>query len=140
MAARLYLGDTIVDVASVYIPPAVNFNKEQLDQLVAQLGKRYILMGDLNGHHELWGSPENDLRGTKITGWLNDKGLAVLSTGEPTFLSNLGTFILTDLTIDTHNILRTVNWQPLCDLMDSDHFPIVIQVFNNIQSENRSNR
>ena len=34
VAARLYLGDTIVDVASAYIPPAVNFNKEQLDQLV----------------------------------------------------------------------------------------------------------
>ena len=62
VAAEICIGETVIVIASIYIPPREKFSKEELENICKHFGKKYILFGDFNGHHEMWGSPENNER------------------------------------------------------------------------------
>lgn len=53
----------VITICSVYIPPCSKPTLTELDNLVEQLPKPFIILGDLNGHHTLWGCKD-----------INDKG------------------------------------------------------------------
>lgn len=75
-------------VCNVYIPPPpLNiFDKNAFQNLIQQLPKPYILLGDFNAHHMLWGSNCNDTRGKIIENTLLNPciDLSCLNTGKRT--------------------------------------------------------
>ena len=57
-----------ITLCSVYLPPRnhFHFNLKDLQDLIDQLPSPFILMGDFNGHHTLWGCDEVNNRGKQL--------------------------------------------------------------------------
>ena len=54
VAVSISLNKTIT-LCSLYLPPRSPIDKRKLDNLIGQLSKPFMLMGDFNSHHGLWG-------------------------------------------------------------------------------------
>ena len=55
VATQVTLHKTIT-ICSIYIPPHEQINETELKNLIKQLTKPFILLGDFNSHNTLWGS------------------------------------------------------------------------------------
>ena len=63
--------DKEITICSVYIPLSFSLNSQHLDSLLQQLPSPYIILGDFNGHNNLWGNKNNDSKGELIENFLN---------------------------------------------------------------------
>ena len=54
-----------IDIANVYIPPQSSCAPAFSASLVPLLNDNSFVVGDVNGHNELWSSGANDVRGDK---------------------------------------------------------------------------
>ena len=52
-----------ITVCSVYIPPNEEPKDLELNNLIEQLPRPFIIMGDFNSHNEIWGSKKTDKKG-----------------------------------------------------------------------------
>ena len=50
-------------ICNVYLPPGALIDSADIEDLIAQLPPPFILLGDFNAHHPLWGDPNSDARG-----------------------------------------------------------------------------
>ena len=55
-----------ISVCSLYLPPSLDFDLHDLQSLVDQLPVPFLLLGDFNAHHSLWGSENLDNKGKVI--------------------------------------------------------------------------
>ena len=65
VAVSISLNKTVT-LCSFYFPPSSQIDTKKLDHLIDQLPKPFILMGDFNSHHTLWGSKDTNDRGRII--------------------------------------------------------------------------
>ena len=128
IAVQIYTKQPPLCVCSLYIPPDYS-NKvleKHLNKLIELLPTPFLICADANAHHISWGSEYSKERGNIINKSIEDNGLVILNTGEPTHVSPAGIFTHIDLTIAKANIASKLEWRPQCDLYNSDHFPVVI--------------
>jgi ribonuclease HI len=127
-AVQIVLSQLTLTLCSLYLPPDITSSCliHNLDALISYLPKPFLILTDANAHHPSWGSLQSDRKGNTINEWLNDRGLTLLNTGEPTFLSAAGTFSHIDITIATPDIASIFTWHVHHDSYNSDHFPIMI--------------
>ena len=64
-AVKVTLSKTIT-ICSVYIPPNSNLEQNKLENLLLQLPHPYIIMGEFNGHSQLWGCSDFNNKGKII--------------------------------------------------------------------------
>lgn len=115
-------------VCSLYLPPGTPVERRDLDHLVRGFLSPFLLLGDFNGRHLLWGDDMVNPRGVLLASFVEDEELGVLNSGEAThFHSQTGTFTAIDISLCSPNALLDFSWQVLPDLHGSDHFPIVIE-------------
>ncbi|MEM1010393.1 MAG: endonuclease/exonuclease/phosphatase family protein, partial [Myxococcota bacterium] len=57
VAATVDFGQHKATIVYVYLPPSEAFPEEALNNLIQQLPANYILLGDFNAHHTMWGCP-----------------------------------------------------------------------------------
>ena len=74
----------MISICSLYFPPGKAFTVNSLQNLDEQLLPHHIIMGDINGHNTLWGSPKSNYRGNKYAKFISNQNLTILNTGEPT--------------------------------------------------------
>ena len=112
---------------SVYIPPGNNLNhdlRNDLDNVIRQLPQPFLLLGDFNGRHPM---------GNIIYPFIEDQELAVLNTGDPThFDIQIETFSVIDLSLSSPDCFLDFSWIALDDRLGSDHFPIVIDIIDEV--------
>lgn len=126
---------TKITICTVYIPNSYALTSMELKNLVRQLPKPFILVGDFNSHNPLWGSEKIDARGKAVESWLDDTDLVILNSNEPTHHNlSSGTFSCIDLSICSASISHMVEWTVENDLYDSDHFPLNIRLINGSDS------
>ena len=114
-------------ICNIYLP---NFDWEIQDwrDIVAQLPRPYIIMGDFNAHNPLWGSERLDTRGRIIEDLIDELELIILNTGEGTYLnSRSNSFSAIDLTLCSPEIAHIFEWKRLGGQLYTDHFPILIK-------------
>ncbi len=58
--------NTLITVCNIYIPNSQNFDTYDLDNILMQLPKPYVIVGDFNSHSKLWGSTKLDRRGKVV--------------------------------------------------------------------------
>ncbi|GFT21428.1 putative RNA-directed DNA polymerase from transposon X-element [Trichonephila clavipes] len=87
-----------VTICNVYLPPNVPLNFRELQELIDQLPSPFILLGDFNAHHMLWGCQD-----------VNSRGKSAI-----------------DLSICSPSLLLNLTWSVLDNPLGSDHFPVVI--------------
>lgn len=132
-------------ICNVYVPPAPNnrnFDQKEFVKLIKQLPKPYLILGDFNSHHGMWGSIANDRSGTFIEKVLlgPQMDLVCLNTGKTTHVNIAnGTLSSIDLTFCNANLSTMLEWNVFDDLCGSDNFPLIVD-FPNISTENRQRR
>ena len=123
-------------LCSIYIPPSNRFNTDlvqKLNNVIQQLPRPYVLMGDFNGRHPMWGDCISNTRGNIIYPFIEDQELAILNTGEPThFHVQTGTFSTIDLSLCSPDCFLDFTWEVMDDALGSDHFPIFLSIIDEI--------
>lgn len=98
-----------ITLCNIYLPPNYNFTNDQIDSLIQQLPRPFILLGDFNSHNTIWGSNSTNTRGRKIESILDDDTL-ILNDGSPThFCAKSGNFSAIDLTFTDATIAADLN-------------------------------
>ena len=124
VAARVQIEhQRLITCASPYIPGSNKITKQQLLEILNQLPRPIILMGDLNAHHKVWGGRNwRDQRGKMLENIVVTEELNILNNGSPTHIS--GTSV--NITIASPNVAPDLQWTVLPSVISSGHYPIVI--------------
>lgn len=77
-----------LNLVNIYIPPDKKIDKKDLQEVIDQVNKPLIIMGDFNAHNQLWGATKTTTRGKIIEEILNDNNLNVMNDDEITYISN----------------------------------------------------
>ena len=118
-----------ITICSIYIPPNDNINETELDNLLQQLPKPYILMGDFNSHNELWGCRDTNSKGRNMESFINRNNICLYNNNKTnTYLSPAsGTYSAIDLTMSDPTVFLDYSWRAHEDTCGSDHFPLILE-------------
>lgn len=118
-----------ITVCSLYLPPGEDIRREQLQELVDQLPKPFLILGDMNAHHPMWYDPRNiDRRGETIVDLIADNDLALLDQNKMTSIWKVDkSFSHIDLSICSAELLTWFQWDVYDEPLSSDHFPILLK-------------
>lgn len=126
-------------LCNIYLPPNKMITYEELANIINQLPKPYIVVGDFNGHNQIWGSTTTDQRGKMIEQLIHKENIVILNEGNHTRLdSGSGTFTAIDLSLCDPKLAPNINWEVIEDQHDSDHFPIKLTIRNNKTGDTQS--
>ncbi|KAH8253306.1 hypothetical protein KR032_004698, partial [Drosophila birchii] len=73
-----------IEIASIYCPPNFRCSADDFEKLFDDLGTNFIIAGDWNAHHRLWGSRNSTSRGRELADVVQRTNVQVLATGGPT--------------------------------------------------------
>lgn len=122
-----------INMSNLYIPEHFTLKVDHIESVLSQVGNPYIIPGDFNAHHNLWGSAHTAARGRVIEACiLNHNNLTLLNDHQrhqPTHLNlSKGTLSNIDLASASTPLIPNMNWEVIQDLNFSDHFPIRIMI------------
>lgn len=119
-----------INISNLYIPEHFTLKVDHIESILSQIGNPYIIAGDFNAHHSLWGSTHTSARGRVIEAFiLNYNNLTLLNDHQPTHLNlSNGTLSNIDLAFASTPLIPIMNWEVIQDLNFSDHFPIRIMI------------
>jgi ribonuclease HI len=128
VAVKATLHRTIT-LCSVYIPPSYPLRQGELDQLIDQLPTPYLLLGDFNGHSDLWGSVKTDRKGKIMESAIEKFDLCLFNDKSITYIHPAtGSMSTIDLSMSSPVIFMDFQWRVHDDQCGSDHFPIFIDI------------
>ena len=84
VAATITINNKQITICNVYLSNRHDTSYEQIEQLINRLPSPFILLGDFNSHHSLWGSYKTDKKGKIIEELLLRNELALLIDKSPT--------------------------------------------------------
>lgn len=126
-------------ICNVYLPNSYNLKKRELHNLVQQLPKPFIVVGDFNSHNPQWGSSRTDQRGNIVEKFIDEANLVILNTGESThFNPSSGSLSSIDLSLCSADLTDKLDWVVDDDIFDSDHFPMHINIYDNSPGINKN--
>ena len=115
-------------ICSLYLSPNANIDKEEVRDLIQQLPRPFLLMGDFNAKHSAWDFDNpTDTRGRMIQSLIMEESLGLLNQGRPTHhhvQSNSLSAI--DLCLSSVDIIGDFQMETDEDLHGSDHFPMYL--------------
>ncbi|KAF4532733.1 hypothetical protein B566_EDAN011925 [Ephemera danica] len=126
------------------IPPNTVVQSSTLQRLLTFLHitnnstNNIIMGGDLNAHHQAWGSLRSTPKGQNIVQFIENNDLACLNSGKFTRLGSPNqSNSAIDITIVSANLILSSLWDSHEDSMGSDHLPIItkLQLTNNHPSQ-----
>lgn len=116
-------------ICSIYLPNSRELNEIDLNHLINNLPKPFIILGDFNSHNSLWSSNKTDVRGIILEKVILNHNIIILNDTNPTHFSIAnGSFSTIDLALCSANIAHKCECNTLTDLYDSDHFPIITKI------------
>ena len=65
VAVRVFV-NVLITICSIYIPPGEDVSLSDLEALVDELPRPFLLLGDFNAHSPLWGCSTTDVRGRRV--------------------------------------------------------------------------
>lgn len=112
-------------ICNIYIPPNSEINSTELNNLIEQIPKPRIILGDFNSHNIIWGSDTTNPKGRILDSLMDKCNLIALNNGEKTrFNSFSGTSSVLDLSFCDPSLSTSFSFEVLPYLYGSDHFPI----------------
>ena len=136
-----------ITLCSVYLEPSLEkrlrdenglprrLHLNDLQSLVDQLSQPYILTGDFNARHSLWGEQTFNSWGYIVEGFIDQNDIVLMNDGSPTrhdVAHNSKSAI--DLTFCSPSLRLDYEWSVDNDLHGSDHWPIHIKYVRNLPS------
>lgn len=112
-----------VIIGSFYSPPSHNLEENLAEWTTLMEDKIFIVGGDFNGKHQIWGCPRNDTRGHIIINYCTEHNVCIMNNPEqlPTYYTPYVTGH-PDLTLCSPKIEENFyDWTVLEDITNSDH-------------------
>ena len=130
MAFRIHY-NKLYTICNLYISPLENVTVDQLNDLIKQLPTPYIISGDLNSKHYIWGNNTIDTHGYIIETVLEQNNAIILNTKQPThYHVQSNTYSSLDITLCSAEVALDVEWDVHGELCGSDHFPTIMKTLN----------
>ena len=130
VAIRINIGKPTT-LCNIYVTPDEQITGQQINNLIAQLPRPFILAGDFNARSPTWGDTNENEHGRIIEDILSTTDVCVLNTGAHTHLDKrTGTTSAIDLALASPGVAAEIDWCVEPDTLGSDHFPCSIK-FNN---------
>lgn len=124
-----------INICSIYIPPHNPLNEIDLNNLIDQLPRPFLLLGDFNSHNVIWGSKYSDKKGKNLENIINNNDFCLLNNKFNTYLHPAsGTYSVLDLSLCDSSTLMDFDWKVLDDSWGSDHFPITLTFSKEIEN------
>ncbi len=127
-------------ICSIYIPPRSHPPLKEIKDLLDQLPKPIILLGDFNSRDRLWGDTITTHIAATIKTVMRKCDLELMNNGDHTHYNiPTGTTTAIDLSLISPESLMDFEWRvidgdtPLC--YESDHFPILLESTNGPPTE-----
>lgn len=143
-AARTPCGDNVLAVSlqfdidhtkkynlvNAYFPEGCAGKTEWLSQLNNDI--EWIIVGDFNAHHALWGGSGTETRGggASLAEQITNANLFLLNDSTPTRMPDRVEHAPTaiDLSLVSPSLAPVTSWEVIQDDLGSDHFPIKINI------------
>ena len=125
-----------ITFCSIYIPPEQDFTKIDLENLIQQLPKPFVLSGDFNSHNQIWFDKKTDRKGEIVENFILENNICLLDENEFTFYKGQ-TQTHIDLTLLSPEIFVDFDWSIHDDLCGSDHVPIIIKTKDKFNFEGK---
>ena len=114
-------------IASVYAPPSESLKEQAIKRMIDTFASRYLILGDFNAHHQLWGATNNNDKGITVQRIIDNYNLCNLNVTQPTrFDTYHHTSSLIDLSLCHPSIYLDLDVEVLSDARGSDHYPILV--------------
>ena len=140
-AATVTLNKTFI-ICSIYLTPNEIISKPIPENLIDQLLRPFLLVGDFNAHSPVcvWGGgggdSRRDGRGKLIESLLEHTDLIIFNSKTPAFVeSAYHTTSAIDLAVASPIIALDFQWSVHDDLCGSDHFPKFFEVLTPRQTQ-----
>lgn len=120
----------IFTISSVYISPSKNFCLQDLSNTFNYCNEKSLITGDFNSWHTSCGSKLSNKRGKIISDFIAQSNYILLNDGSATHHSTHKTFTNIDISFSTTELTIDCSWKVDSYLSGSDHYPILISLFN----------
>ena len=139
VATRIWMGKWYT-VCSIYLPH-IDVEKNDILNLLQQLPEPFLLLGDMNARHHLWGEEIDNQKGKFFEELLIEEDLILLNNNEPThYHIQTNSYTTIDLSIVSSDCYLDFNYKILSSLHGSDHYPISIDKIIAQEAGEPSNR
>lgn len=129
VVATKILAPISICICNIYIPNSYSFEIQEINDIIKQITNPFILLGDFNSHHTLWGSYKIDTRGLRIESSIEESNMVLLNSGQSTHINiSNGKLSAIDLTFSSITLAQKCNWSVSDYPYDSDHYPIFISI------------
>ena len=116
-----------ITVCNIYITQNFQLTVANITSLFNQLPPPFLVVGDFNSRHPLWGDNTTNDRGRVMINFIERYRACFLNNGQPThFHTQTGTFSAVDLSISSPELVAHHIWTVAESSRGSDHFPITI--------------
>ena len=113
-----------VPICSLYIPPHDLINEKELNNLIKQLPKLFILMGDFISHNKIWRRKTMNKRVQILKKKIKSNNLCRHNEKFQTHCdTSLGTFSIINLNLSDLSFFIDHNWRVYKDLCSSNQNP-----------------
>ena len=94
-----------ITLCSMYVPPSRQLTESELNKVLDQLPRPYLIMGDFNAHSILWGNDSTDSKGRTTENIISDNNLCLFNNKSKTYLHPAsGAKTSIDLTLSSPDI------------------------------------
>lgn len=118
-----------ITLCSLYLPPSEVVTKQEIQSLLDQLPKPFIILGDFNAHHPMWfDTRPTDERGKTIVEIIEENEISLLDKNKPTMMWKVDkTYSHVDLTLCSSELVPMFQWDVYDEPLSSDHFPVLLK-------------
>ena len=130
VAATIFVGRQYT-ICSLYCPPHSKPTQQDMEELIQQLPRPFLILGDLNCRDYLWGDNTTTAPAAMIKNLMHIHDIGLLNSGEYThYDKRFDTWSCVDLSLCSTEAQCDLNWSvktpPPERFYESDHFPIII--------------
>ena len=125
VAVRIFL-DRWYTICCIYLP-FVPFTENEINDLISQLPRPFLLLGDFNSRSQVWGDTVTNPRGNIIERVILNNEISILNNNDPThYHIQTGTHSIIDLSFCSSQSMLDFTFNTIKDLHGSDHYPIAL--------------
>ena len=131
VAATVFIGKQYT-VCSIYLPPSGAILNSELSELMEQLPRPVLLLGDFNARDPAWGDYLSNHRAAQIQKLTSDFDMGIANTEDYThYHIQTDSYTCIDLSLITTDAFADFSWRVISptsdEQYDSDHFPIIMK-------------
>ena len=120
-----------ISICSVYLPPGQPITKEEIEGLIGQLPRPFLLLGDFNARSKLWYDSDYCQRGKMIEKLIEEGDFFFLDRNSNTHFSRRHkSYSHVDLSLCSLDLIDDFQWEVDEDYHNSDHTPIYLKSNN----------